>query len=159
MREFGDSPCFAFFRIQSAGVLDFENGFLPEVNSVFPPEEVTRLLGIVPFRTHTAGDLRPGGRSRYDFSAWYGCGQAEPEVSRLEQCSRIVRELSPHIPVLMELRKRYNVAFSIQIFPCRENPDCAVIGLGGDIMDFCHHTGTEVVVDMFLYRTNEEPLG
>ena len=76
MKEFEGSPCYAFFRVQSAGVLDFWKGFLPAEKSAFPPEEVTRLLELAPFRSHAAGDLRPDGKSRYNFSAWYGCGQA-----------------------------------------------------------------------------------
>ncbi len=155
MKEFEGSPCYAFFRVQSAGVLDFWKGFLPAEKSVFPPEEVTRLLELAPFRSHAAGDLRPDGKSRYNFSAWYGCGQAEPAVSRFDQCGRIVQALSPRIPALLEIQARYNVAFSIQIFPCDGNPDCSVIGFTREIIDFCHRTGTEIVVDLFLYGSGQ----
>ena len=48
--------CYAFFLIKSAGVLDFDKGFLPEPDSAFDPDEITALLGLQPF----TGPARPG---------------------------------------------------------------------------------------------------
>ena len=143
--------CYAFFLIKSAGVLDFDKGFLPEPDSAFDPDEITALLGLQPFRAHRAGEARPGGRGRYPFSAWYSCRQAEPAVSRLDQCGRIAAALRPHIPALRAIRERYNVTFSIEIDP--QSPDeGGVIGMTHDVIEFCYLTGTEIVVDLFCYR-------
>ncbi|MCI8649467.1 MAG: DUF4279 domain-containing protein [Anaerotruncus sp.] len=146
------TACYSFFLIQSAGELDFHKGFLPEENSAFLPSEITKLLGITPFRTHTIGALKPNGKSRYNFSAWYGCKQTEPETSRFDQCWEIVQQLQPHIQALKEIKAQYRVNFSIQIFPCSKNEGCAVIGFSQEIIKFCYLTGTELVVDMVCYQ-------
>ena len=147
-----DTTCYAFFLIRSAGKLDYYNGFIPSENSAFNPDEITNAIGIKPFKTIKYGTLRDNGKGTYNFSSWYGCKQVEPDVSRLQQCNKIVEELKSHVPVLMQFKEKYNLSFSIQIFPCAENKKCGdVIGFTREIIDFCYMTGTEIVVDMFLY--------
>lgn len=147
------TSCYAFFLIKSAGKLDYFKGFIPEENSAFSPEAITGMLGIEPFDTQVFDTLRPDGKSRYNFSSWYGCKQAEPETDRFDQCSKIVEELRPHISELRRIKEMYNVQFSIEICPCSAN-DEGIIGFSHDIIEFCYLTGTEIVVDMFCYSAD-----
>lgn len=146
------TSCYAFFLIRSAGELDFYKGFIPEENSTFDPDEITDILGIKPFEIIRYGTLRPNGKSRFNFSSWYGCKQIEPEINRFDQCDKIVEELKPHISELKKIKEKYNVSFSIQIFPCSKDKDGGeVIGFSHDIIEFCYLTDTEIVVDMALF--------
>lgn len=144
------TSCYAYFLIKSAGELDYYKGFIPKENSAFEPDEITDILGIKPFHVMKFGELKPDGKSRYNFSSWYSCKQTEPEISRFDQCRKIVEEMKPHISDLKRIKDMYNVNFSIQIFPRSKNED-GVIGFSHDIIEFCYLTDTEIVVDMFLY--------
>ena len=142
--------CESFFLIKSAGRLDYLRGYLPEEGSTFSPNLITEQLGIVPFHTIAAGEVRPHGKSIYNFSAWYGCRQRKPEVGRIDQASRIVEELWPCITELKKIKEQYRVFFSIELYPRTPNED-GVIGFSYDVVEFCYLTGTEIVVDMFGY--------
>ena len=146
------AECKSWFLIKSAGTLDPERGFLPAENSLFDPDAVTALLGIQPFRTVRAGAEREHRRGRYPFSAWYGCLQTEPDVSRLTHCSRIAQALTPYIPALQQLRQQYDLSFCIEITvygPEKGGGD--VIGMTLDVMEFCCAVGAEISVDTFCY--------
>lgn len=147
-----ESSCFSYFLIKSAGRLDYLKGFMPAENSAFDPGQITEILGIVPFDTHTIGTLKPNGKSRYNFSAWYGCLQTEPDTDRFDQCSKIAELLKPHISDLQKIKALYNISFSIEIHPRSENTE-GVIGFCHDVIEFCYLTDTEIVVDMFCYET------
>lgn len=144
------TSCCAYFLIKSAGYLDFDKGFIPEEKSSFCPDEITKILKIEPFRVMAVGTPRPNGKGRYNFSAWYGCRQTEPDISRIEQAEKIAEELRPYTSELLGIKERYNVNFSIQIFPYSKS-DCDVIGFTQKVIEFCYLTGTEIVVDMFCY--------
>lgn len=131
------TSCYAFFLIKSAGKLDYFKGVIPEENSAFYPNVITKMLGIEPFDTRVIGTLKPNGKSRYNFSSWFGCKQTEPKTSRFDQCSKIVEELKPHIPELRKIKKMYNVYFSIEIYPFSAN-DERVIGFSHDVIEFCY---------------------
>ncbi len=149
-----NTSCYSFFLITSAGNLDYDNGFNPEENSAFDPDEITKILGIKPFEVMRFGAVKPNGKGTYNFSSWYGCKQIEPETNRFEQCYHIVQELKPHISELKRIKKKYNVNFSIEIFPCSKDEESGnVIGFSHEIIEFCYLTGTEIVVDMFLYQS------
>ena len=150
-----NTSCYAFFLIRSAGQLDYDKGFIPEKNSAFDPDDITKLLDIKPFEVIKSGTLKNNGKGKYNFSSWYGCKQTEPETDRFQQCGNIVKELKYHISDLNKIKEIYNVNFSIQIFPCSKNENCSdVIGFSKDIIEFCYLTDTEIVVDMFLYSSS-----
>lgn len=150
-----NTSCYAFFLIQSAGYLDYYQGFIPYENSSFDPDIITNLLGIKPYKIMRFGTLKPNGKSRYNFSSWYGCMQTEPDISRFDQCKNIVNELKSHISVLNTIKEMYDVNYSIQIFPCSNYENCdKVIGFSSEIIEFCYLTNTEIIVDMALYSTD-----
>lgn len=151
-----NTSCYAFFMMRSAGYLDFTEGFIPENNSGFDPDLITEMLGIIPFEVMKYGELKPNQKSRYNFSSWYACKRMEPETNRFLQCESIVNELKPHVYELLKIKEMYNVTFSIQIFPCSDNENYdRVIGFSHNIIEFCYLTGTEIVVDLGLYSTND----
>lgn len=143
------TSCYSYFLIKSNGTLDYYKGFIPDKNSNFDPDEITKVISIEPFKVIKYGTLKGNGKSTYNFSAWFGCRQAEPMVSRSQQCLNIVLELKLYIAFLKAIKEKYNVCFTIEVFPCDANTD--VIDINHEIIDFCYQTGTEIVVDTFLY--------
>ncbi len=150
-----ESSFFSFFLIKSAGRLDFMKGFIPAENSAFDPEQITELLSITPFDTCTIGTPKPYGKNAYNFSAWYGCLQTEPETDRFDQCSKIAGMLKPHISDLQKIKELYNVSFCIEVYPRSGNAE-GIISFSHDVIELCYLTGTEIVVDMFCYETETD---
>lgn len=141
--------CYSYFAICSNGVLDYYNGFIAAENSDFGPDSITEALGIIPFDTAKKGTPRKSGRGLYPFSRWCGCKQTEPKIDVYEQCLKIVRELKPLIPVLSELKKKYNIQYTIQSVPSIYNDSTPIVCFDSEIIEFCYLTGTEIGVDMY----------
>ena len=141
------TTCHSYFTICSAGILQNGIGFVAADNSFFDPA----MLGIQPFKMMVMGSARENGYGVYPFSAWDACKQTEPKMDTQEQCLRIVRELSPHIPTLNKIRELYNVTFSIMIVPHVYNENAPILGFNSEIIEFCHATKTEIGIDLYVY--------
>ncbi len=145
------TSCYSYFAICSSGEIRDGVGFVAAENSYFNPHHITEKLGIEPFEMRKMGTPRKNGHGHYPFSDWACCRQNEPALDAEEQCRNIVRQLRPFIPQLQEIKKEYNVNYSIIIVPhiyLEENP---ILGFDSEIIEFCYHTGTEISVDMYIY--------
>lgn len=145
------TSCHSYFAICSTGTIRNGIGFVAAENSCFDPDYISEKLGIKPFETRKMGTPRKNGHGHYPFSEWACCRQTEPALDAEEQCRRIVRQLRPLIPQLQEIKKEYNVDYSIIIVPhiyIEENP---ILGFDSEIIEFCYRTGAEISVDMYIY--------
>ncbi len=141
--------CESYFVIQSAGTLDYEKGFLPEENSAFPPDEMTEILGIQPFRTHV--------NPKNHCCLWCACLQSEPDVLRTEQPERIAETLFPLIEKLNGIKEKYHVFFRIEIYPYEEREDSyGTLWISPKVSDFCARTGTGIIVDIYYYEPKND---
>jgi len=145
------TSCHSYFAICSTGTIQNEIGFVAAENSCFDPDYITEKLGIEPFKAHKMGTPRKNGHGHYPFSDWACCKQTEPALDAEEQCKKIVRQLCPLIPQLQEIKKEYNVDYSIIIVPHIYNEENPILGFDSEIIEFCYHTGTEISVDMYIY--------
>ena len=143
--------CHSYFAICSTGTIQNEIGFVAADNSCFDPDYITEKLGIEPFETRKMGTPRKNGHGHYPFSDWACCKHSEPALDAEEQCKKIVRQLYPLIPQPQEIKKEYNVDYSIIIVPHIYNEENPVLGFDSEIIEFCYHTGTKIAVDMYIY--------
>lgn len=126
-------------------------GLVAEESGIFSPGDITNMLGIQPFDTKTAGMPRKNGRGTYTFSDWAACKQTEPVMDAEKQCRKIVRELRPHLSKLQEIKKKFNVDFTLMIVPHIYNEENPILGFDREIIEFCYLTDTEIAVDMYIY--------
>lgn len=145
------TTCHSCFVIESAGELRDGIGLVAAENGFFDPEEITKLLGIRPWDTKKMGTPRKNGHGVYTFSSWSGCRQDEPALDARKQCLAIVRELTPHIPALDRIREACNVTFDICIVPYIYHEQAPFLRFDGEILSFCHRTGTGLIVDPYIY--------
>ena len=145
------TSCHAYFSICSDGIIEPGVGFIANKNSDFDPEELTKRLGIQPFRTSRMGSPRRTGHGTFPFSSWHACLQKEPALDGEEQCLRIVRMLTDKIPVLNEIRREGDVEFALMIVTEIHHEEQPVLCFGREIIAFCYLTGTEISLDQFIY--------
>lgn len=148
--------CYSYFGIESKGELVNGKGFVSDPKDGFDPVYITEKLGIKPFRAWKLGDPRPRGGTRYGFSCWDACQQEEPALDVGEQCLKIVRKLRDKTPLLLELKKEFDLDFVISIVPNIYSGEAPVVYFNHEIIEFCYLTGTEIGVDMYIYEFQEE---
>lgn len=146
---------YSYFCIASNGILEniSENiiRFSANENSDFNPDEITRKLGIQPFKTRKMCEERKNGHGIYTFSSWDACIQKVPALDAEEQCIKIVRMLRDKIPVLNEIKRQIDVGYYINIVPHIYNEEAPAIQMNREIIEFCYLTGTEIGVDIYVY--------
>lgn len=145
------TTCHSYFSICSAGEIVNGIGLVAGENGIFEPDNITEMLGIQPFDTKTAGIPRRNGRSLYTFSDWAACKQTEPAMDAEEQCRNIVRELRPHLSQLQDIKRKFNVDFTLMIVPHIYNEESPILVFDREIIEFCYLTNTEIAVDLYIY--------
>ncbi len=144
------TTCYSEFIIQSSGKMT-ENGFISNSNSFFKPEEITEILKITPHRTTTMNEPRPLSGGNYPFSTWCGCKKEEPTLDANIQVHAVVEMLKEKIPLLLQIKKKYDVNFSIVIVPSIYNEEAPYIQFDQEIIDFCFQTHTEIGVHLYIF--------
>ena len=150
---------YTYFSICSNG--EIGNGGLQSTDAgIFDPDDITKLLGIEPFRKWKKGDRRKQTQenhpsAKYGFSIW--CAE-KSEIDRLDvekQCLDTIKILKGKIPELLKIKSLYDVNFGISIVPHIYNGEQPFIGFRKEIIEFRNLTGTEIDVDMYVYGFNE----
>ena len=150
--------CYTYFSIESDGEIRDIDGseicdFFPFEGSCFDPDEITEILEIRPFKTQLMGNpLNEHKTSR--LSSWNALKQEEPSIDAEIQCLAIVHTLKPHISQLLEIKRKYNVNFTIIIVPHIYNEVSPVLFFNKEIIEFCYQTGTEISIDTYVYNEN-----
>jgi hypothetical protein len=126
-------------------------GFIANPNSDFDPDYITEKLNIKPHNTKKMGCLRPNGNGNFPFSSWTACYQTEPTLDVEKQCLNIVRILKEKIPILLDIKAKFDVEFCINIVPQIYNEASPAIIFNKEIIEFCYLTGTEIGVDIYVY--------
>ena len=70
---------------------------------------------------------------------------------------KTIAVLQDKIPVLNQIREKYDVSFFLEIVPeiyANDTNPCLAPSL--DIIDFCHATRTEIDIDMYVYDSTDE---
>jgi len=153
------TTCYSYFSIGSEGEVRDLIGFVAAANSDFDPAEITKRLGIVPFETREKGQQRKILNNIcgvYPSSAWIACRQDTPILDAEAQCLAIVRILKDKIPILQKIKKDWNVCFSINIVPEIRDDDKPAMHFNQEIISFCHSTGTEIDIDLYVFDPHED---
>ncbi len=146
-----ETYCYCYFAICSKGEIHDMVGFVADENSDFDPGYITNLLQIEPFDAKRMGTPRKNGVGFFPFSDWGACRQESPEIDAETQCLAIVRMLHGKIPELLQIKEQFNVDFSIIVVPHIYHEQSPILGFPSEIIEFCHATGTEIVIDQYVY--------
>ena len=116
----------------------------------FKPEEITKKLGLRPFRTLKNGD-KLNNKSRKASAIWdYGiCRKYDVDVT--EQMEKTIESLKDKTEILNQIRHDYQCLMILEIFPTvyvneiapNFSPSMAVV-------KFCHETRTKINVKMVV---------
>lgn len=143
--------CYSYFAICSNGIIKNGVGFIANPNSDFNPDFITDKLNIQPYGSTKMGTPRENGHGSYPFSDWGACMQTEPAIDAKEQCVKIVRALKEKIPALLDIKKKFDVTFSLIIVPNIYNEESPVLAFNKEIIEFCYLTGTEIGIDLYVF--------
>ncbi len=122
----------------------------------FNPDDVSKLLNLIPEKTWKIGDLRKNG-TKYDFALWEIGRCAEYNVEVEKQMEKTIAVLQDKIPLLNLIRQKYDVSFILEVVPTIYVDDinpCLAPSLA--VIDFCHATRTQIDIDMYLYNSNDK---
>ena len=122
----------------------------------FNPDDISALLNLTPEKSWKIGDLRRNG-TKFDFAPWEIGRCSEYDVEVENQMRKTIAVLQDKIPVLNQIREKYDVSFFLEIVPeiyANDTNPCLAPSL--DIIDFCHATRTEIDIDMYVYDSTDE---
>lgn len=122
----------------------------------FDPAKVGKALGIKPFKSRKAGQQRRNGSGAYEFSCFDCVKVKSPQQDVAEQVLKIVRTLTPLIPVLKELKERMGLKYCIMVVTHIYEEQAPYVWFGSEVVEFCHETGTEIGMDIYAYDKDDE---
>lgn len=129
--------------IGNKGLVGFERG-------IFNPDDITKALGVQPFRYWKKGDTRKNG-TEHLFSFW---NAERSDIGRLDieaQCMDTIKNLKSKISILKQIKEQYDVNYVIVIVSEIYGEEKPLMSFNKEIIDFCYQTGTTIQVDMHLY--------
>ena len=119
----------------------------------FDPDAVTTLLGLTPDSVCRIGEIRRNGRpskaARWSFGH---CDEYDPHVEN--QMRKTISALRDKVDLLNRIRRENRVSFYLEVVPSVYTDDispCLAPSL--DVMEFCVATGTELDIDLYVYRS------
>lgn len=121
----------------------------------FDPELVTSTLKINPTNSWKAGDLRKDG-SKHTFSLWETGRCDIRTLDAEEQCLHTIKDLRNKVKILLDIKKKLDLDFVLEIVPHIFNGNSPSIGFHREIIEFCYLTDTYIDVDMYIYPFNNE---
>lgn len=132
--EKDENQCYTYFRV----VGDFD------------PDEISKKLGLQPFKSWKANDKNKFGEE-YGFSAWH-FGKCEIyNLIVTEQMEETITPLLTKIDLLNQIREENDVDFYLEVVPFlssyNDNP-CLAPSL--KVMDFCTATRTNIDIDLYI---------
>ena len=152
MRSPLNTVVFTSFYIESSGhfqsINDYACRYVPDDNSVFDPDVITKMLKLSP--THTRCGSYDEDHPR--ISSWeYRI--SEPPINAEEQLVQLARKFTPLIPKINEIKSKCNVNVGLMIVPHIYSEETPIIGLTSDVIDFCHKVAAAVTSDTYVYET------
>ena len=121
----------------------------------FDPDYISNLLNLKPENSQKIGDRRRNGTT-CDFARWSigRCDEYDAEVAN--QMRKTIAPLLDKIDALNKIQQENNVNFYLEVVPSVYVGDinpCLAPTL--DIIDFCHATGTEIDIDLYVYDSED----
>lgn len=119
----------------------------------FNPDEITEILELTPSKCWKIGDKRKDGKSNFDFALWeYGrCDHYD--VITENQMMYTIADLKPKIPLLKDIKRKFDVAFVLEIVPkLYINEPTPALAPNREVVEFCYETDTDIDIDLYLLK-------
>ena len=126
------------------------------IEGEFNPDKVSELLNLIPEATEKIGDLQHDG-TKCERASWEIGRCMEYDVYIENQMRKTIAHLQDKIPLLNQIRQENNVSFVLVIVPtiyADEITPCLDPPL--DVIDFCHATRTNIVIDMYVCESGDK---
>lgn len=136
----GRNSCYTYFKIVG--------DFIPDI--------ITKKLNLEPSKFWNIGDLRKNG-TEFDFALWeYGrCDEYDVYVEN--QMVKTIHDLIPRVQILKEIKKQYDVNFTLQIVPSIYVDDVnPCLAPNRDVIKFCYETETDIDIDMYVFDSDDD---
>ncbi len=142
---------FTSFYIESSGhfenINDYSCRYVPDENSVFDPDVITKILKLPP--THTRYGSYDKDHPR--ISSWeYRI--SKPTIDAEEQLVQLAQKFTPLIAKINDIKTKYNVNVGLMIVPHIYGEEAPIISLTRDVIEFCHKAGAIVTSDTYVYE-------
>ena len=123
----------------------------------FDPDEMTKRLGLKPFRSWKSTDIRRADGKQYGFAKWAACLEEDYDPYVYKMMEKTIAPLQGKIEELNAIRKEHDVKFYLTVVPHviagGINP-CLAPSL--EVMRFCVATETEIDLDLYTYNSEEK---
>lgn len=149
------TECYSYFFIESNGQIEDGIGLVGNKKGIFDPAEITKRLGIIPFRIHKFGEQRKND-TKYLFSSWSGLKTNIGRIDIVQQCNEIVDTLRSKIDILKSIKIEYDVCFGIMIVPHIVVNEPPMMSFNENIIWFCNEIGATIEVNMYTYPELDE---
>jgi len=136
----GRNSCYTYFKI----------------TGYFNPDAISAFLGLFPTKHWHIGDLRNNG-TPYDFALWeYGrCDEYDVLVGN--QMMKTIENLIPKTDALCQIKKQYNVDFTLEIVPSIYANDVdPSLSPNREVIEFCYKTNTNIDIDLYVFDSSEQ---
>lgn len=126
------------------------------IRGIFDPVQVTKILGVTPHESNAIGDLGVQGLP-YRWASW-SCSMTRVDYPNHEiECIKVVKELIGKEDLLNQIKaSNEDVEFWLEIVPTICEGEPPVITFGKEVIQFCHLTGTDFDLDMYVYPFEEQ---
>ena len=123
------------------------------ITGQFDPDAVTALLELNPDKIRKMGALRPNGEP-HDTASWQFGRCSEYDVHVENMMRKTVAPLLDKVELLNRIREQYDVRFYLEVVPSVYTDDISpCLAPSFDVMEFCVATGTELDIDLYVYRS------
>lgn len=139
---------YTYFGVESNGEIG-NRGLVGYESGIFNPDDITKMLGLQPFRCWKKGDMRKN-ETQYLFSYW---DAEKSDIGRFDveiQCMETIKNLRDKISTLKLIKNQYDVNYVLMIVPKIYGEEQPIIGFNKEIIEFCYLTGTTIQVDMYI---------
>jgi len=117
----------------------------------FVPEVITSELSIIPNETWVKGDKINDRDITRQYSCWILSTGYIESLDINDQIKEIINKLLIKNDKLVEIKKKYNVIYRIDVVINIENNEKPAIYLNSDIIEFAYSIGAEFDFDLYIY--------
>ena len=117
----------------------------------FNPEDITRILNILPHKTTMKGQANEYGQI-CKCSSWRGCLCSEYNIDLSVQMKKTITPLLDKTRELESIRTKYGAFLSLEVVPeIVWGSDKPIVAPSIEVMEFCCRTHTDLDIDWYFY--------
>lgn len=120
------------------------------IHGDFKVDELCKSLEVEPIDSWESDDEMPNGET-YD-EAYISCNRSgDYDVFTSRQMEKTIAPFENKIDLLIELKKKYNLKYYLEIVPELHIGEVApALAPSAKVIEFCYKTGTELDVDLYV---------